>query len=70
MDYGDRQARAEWLVGCLKRHPDQQQIIYRDFKGQGYRPSEILAHVVEQTELGRSILAVAGFWLQAKAWGA
>ena len=73
MDYGERQDRAEALVKAFLQHPDQTGVIYRDPMGRTYTAENIASEVMEETELGKNIVAVAGLVLVAmlsKDWKA
>jgi hypothetical protein len=65
----DRQERVDFLLKCLREYPDQDKVIYRDHQGVGYRASELFAHIADGTKLGTSLVAVAGFVLQAYSSG-
>ena len=66
MDYGDRQERAEWLLEVMeKNNPDPHKIIYTDWHGQEYTAEQLAEHIECQTDLGTTLVAVAGLIIQA-----
>jgi hypothetical protein len=57
MDYGERQERAEFLVKTLREHPDR---VWRDKTF-----AEMASEVENQTDAGRTLVAISGLVLTA-----
>jgi hypothetical protein len=65
MDYGERQDRAEMLVKALRAAPNKTEVVWTDWYGEEYTARRIAEHIEDQSEYGVSIVAIAGFVLQA-----
>ncbi len=61
MDYGDRQTRAEGLVKMFRAQP-RATFPWRD---RSYTGAEIADEIEGMTEFGRTLVAVAGFVIEA-----
>lgn len=61
MNYGDRQSRAEVLVKAFRARGSET----HDWKGRAFTGAEIACEIEGMTDLGRSLVAVAGFVLHA-----
>jgi hypothetical protein len=62
MNYGARQERAEMLVQVFRRRGD---LPLPPFGGRVYTGSEVADEIEAMSDLGRGIVAVGGFVLQA-----
>ncbi len=62
MNYGDRQDRAEMLVTMFRASNTT-----HDWNGRSYSSEEIANEIENMTDLGQSLVAVAGMVLAARA---
>lgn len=62
MDYGDRQDRAVRLVDlCRQKGFGSSKIVYTDFRGKAHTYTSLAFEIEHMTDVGRSLVAVAGF---------
>ncbi len=59
MDYGDRQDRALYLIKRFREAGDNGKA-YTDYKGRVYTPAQMADEIEQETDLGKTMLAVAG----------